>query len=253
MLVSAIILYATLAACAIVVALIVARYDLHEREPAHMLALAAVLGAVLMFLSGRGQGVVIAWLHGRGHAITNGEMALLAGATEEAAKLLVVAVIALASRRHFNEPIDGLIYGSFAGLGAALEESVAVLSLGPATALLPMQEPIRLAGHLVMGGIGGFGFGLVVLRSRWVAAGIAVCLLGAIVLHTLWDVIAFDAADAFRATRRVRPWHTGGAIAVMLGGMVAYRNLVGAAVRLAKGQQGAIGRADDPGLTQGIE
>jgi RsiW-degrading membrane proteinase PrsW (M82 family) len=236
--VATILLYGTLGLCALLVAWLVVRYDLYEREPLPMLTLAAALGAAAMFAVGQGQVAMIRWLHGGDRAISNVEMAILAGVSEEGAKLCVVALVSLCSRRFFNEPIDGLIYGSFAGLGAALEESLAVLSFGPPTALLPMQEPVRLAGHLVMGGIGGFGIGLVVVRSRWAAPGIAICLLAAVAIHTLWDVIAFDAADVFEAEGRVHRWHTAGAIAVMLGGLVVYRKMVDAGARLAGGPRG---------------
>jgi RsiW-degrading membrane proteinase PrsW (M82 family) len=225
-------LYATLAACTALVGWLVVRYDLYEREPVGLLGVATGLGAAAMFGVGQLQVAAIRAVHEAGRLIDNLELAVLAGATEEIAKLTVVAAIAIGFRRWFNEPIDGLIYGSFAGLGAAIEESIAVLSDAMPLAILPAQEPIRLAGHLVMGGIGGFGVGLLVVRTSRAWLGLAVCLFAAIVLHTLWDVVAFDAADTFRATRRVRPWHTGSAIVLMLGGMVAYRNLVALGTRM---------------------
>lgn len=234
MILSAALLYCTLAACAALAAWLAVRYDLHEREPLPVLLAAAALGAFGMYVAGRLQVGSMQALYAAGHAMTNGQIAGLAGVSEEVAKFVVVAAVALCFRRHFNEPLDGLVYGSFAGLGAAMEESIAVLSSVPATAVLPMQEPVRLAGHLVMGGIGGFGVGLLVLRSRLAPVGIVASLLGAIVLHSLWDVVAFDAADVYRATGRVRPWHTVSAIGLMLGGMIVYRQMITAGARMVE-------------------
>lgn len=234
MLLSALFLYSALAACAVIVGWLVVRYDLHEREPLPLLAAAMLLGAGAMFAAGRLQVWALTAAHAGNWEIGNASHALLAGTTEELAKFAVVAAIALCCRRRFNEPVDGLIYGSFAGLGAALEESVAVMSDSMPLAFLPMQEPVRLTGHLVMGGIGGFGVGLLVLRARIGPSGVVLCLLGAIVLHTLWDVVAFDAADFHRHAGRVHAWHTGSAIVLMLGGMVVYRGMVSAGVRMAQ-------------------
>lgn len=231
MLLSAMLVYGALAACAAVIGWIVVRYDLYRKEPAPMLLLTVALGAGAMYLAGRVQVAVILAGDASGTPVSDVQIAAMAGLTEELSKFGVVLAIALAARRIFNEPIDGLVYGSFAGLGAALEESVAVLRDGTPTMLLPMQEPIRLAGHLVFGGIGGFGIGLLVLRSRRAPVAIAACLVSAMVLHTLWDVVAFDAANAYQLAQRIHPWHTAASIGLMLVGMVAYRQLVGAGLR----------------------
>lgn len=231
MLVSTIMLYATLLGCAVLVGWLVVRYDLYEKEPVPMLALTTLLGAGTMWLTGVIQVAVLTRLYRHG-ADSNVVMALLAGTTEETGKFVVVAAIALLARRFFNEPMDGLIYGSFAGLGAALEESVAILVREQASGFLPMQEPIRLAGHLLMGGIGGYGIGLLIgqTKSRWV--GIVASLAAAMTLHTLWDVVAFDAADTYRAVQHLYWWHAPAAIALMLAGMTCYRQMVNVGVRL---------------------
>lgn len=226
MVLGAIFLYATLGASAALIGWLVVRYDLYEREPIGLLGIATGLGAAAMFGVGQLQLAVIRACHGAGERLGNVELALLAGTSEELAKLAVVALAAVWFRRAFNEPIDGLIYGSFAGLGAAVEESIAVLSDAMPLAVLPAQEPVRLAGHLVMGGIGGFGVGFAAVGARRAILGAAACLVGAMALHTLWDIVAFGAADAYRAAGRTHPWHTAAAIALMLGGMVVYRSMV---------------------------
>ena len=242
---SLVMLYGTLALCAVFLGWMVVRYDLHQREPLGLMVLATGLGAAGMYLAGQAQLGALAWMHGRGQLVSNWEMATLAGVSEELAKFAVVVVIALTARRHFNEPIDGLVYGAFAGLGAALEESVAVLMLDGASGFLPGQEPVRLAGHLVMGGIGGFGVGFVVLRSRLSPVWIGLSLLGAVVLHTLWDVVAFAAFDAHRARGELTAGTSALAMALMLVGMGVFRWMVAAGAR-ATGEMLQAERAAGP-------
>ncbi len=230
---STILLYATLAACAAVIILVVIRYDLYDREPWFMVLAGIALGAGFMFLAGLAQTSVIQAMHASGRLVSNGMLAFLAGTTEELGKFAGVLVIALVSRRYFNEPLDGLLYGAFAGLGAALEESVWVLTRLDHLPTLPPQEPVRLAGHLIMGGISGFGLGLFTIRSRrWLIATVA-SLLAAIALHAAWDIVAFDAADHFVRTRTLQPWHSGVPIALMILGLIAFRRMVTVATRWA--------------------
>ena len=66
-------LYATLALCAVFLGWLVVRYDLHQREPLGLMALALALGALGMHLAGCAQLRVIAWMHGRGQIVSNGE------------------------------------------------------------------------------------------------------------------------------------------------------------------------------------
>ena len=117
------ILYATLALCAAVTGVVVYRYDLYDREPWWLLGACSALAAGAMTTAGRLESLVFRNWPAPGDAAT----ALMAAAVEELAKLGVVAAIALVDRRDFNDPLDGLVYGSMAGLGAAVEESVAFL------------------------------------------------------------------------------------------------------------------------------
>jgi len=219
-------LYIALVLCAVFIAMVVVRYDLHEREPWPLIVLAIALGAGGMWTAGQIQLEMIQAINRAGELVSNTMLAWMAGTTEEIAKLGVVAFVILFARRHFNEPIDGLIYGSFAGLGAALEESFFVLRHVNEPTLTQFQEPVRLAGHLLMGGIGGFGTGLVAVRSRYATIGIALSLGAAVVLHALWDMAAFDATDHFRIHDRLLVWHTIVPIGLMFGGMAVYRVLV---------------------------
>jgi RsiW-degrading membrane proteinase PrsW (M82 family) len=223
-------LYAMLALSALGIALLVYRYDLYEREPWPMLLLAVLLGAVLMWVAGRVQIFAITRLGARAASDFNFSISAAAAVTEELAKLAVVVVIALGWRRQFNDPIDGLMYGSFAGLGCAIEEAVFLHGVPPLAAVMPLQEPIRLLGHLVMGGIAGFGVGLWRVRfAAWPVA-IAACWAAAAGLHFTWDRIAFSAADH----GRMLPYHTIGAIATMFTGLFLYGSLVAVASGMSR-------------------
>jgi RsiW-degrading membrane proteinase PrsW (M82 family) len=231
-LITTIAMYFMLGACGLAIGLVARRYDLYNREPWYMVLLAVALGAGAMWLAYYIEVGVIHAAAANGVLIGPVTLASLAGVTEELAKFGVVAVIAMVVKRQFSEPIDGLVYGSFAGLGAALEESVGVLQRLTSTMYLPPQEPVRLVGHLVMGGIGGFGLGLIMMRSwrAWTAVGAG--LLGAILLHIGWDVAAF--ADGKTAAPRLLTWHALVPMSLMLSGMLVYRRLVGVGARLTR-------------------
>jgi RsiW-degrading membrane proteinase PrsW (M82 family) len=119
-------LYLTFALCGLGAAALVYRYDLYDREPIPAAALAVGLGAITMALADPLERLIFAYLRTESAAA----LAAVAALVEEGFKLLVVVVFAVFARRVFNDPMDGLIYGSLAGLGAALEEGVAVLRGG---------------------------------------------------------------------------------------------------------------------------
>ena len=148
-------LYVALGLCALLVALLVYRYDLYEREPWHMIVLAVVLGALGMRLIGAIELFTLVLVD------SYVAVAALAALHEEAARLVIVLAIAFVFPRQFNDPMDGIVYGSMVGLGMALEESIYMLGLleAPDVLLLPV-ELVRLLGHLVMAGIVGFAIGL---------------------------------------------------------------------------------------------
>ena len=213
------ILYVTLGVCAIGAAYLVYRYDLYDREPILLLALAVGMGAAAMTLAGRLETAAFKRLATDGPGILAGVGASL----EEVVKLFVVGLLAVVARRWFNDPMDGLIYGSMAGLGAAVEEAISVLRLLPnASAALAGEELVRLSGHLVMGGIGGFGVGCFVFRwKRWPLAVIA-SYLAAVLLHFGWDLAALRADSG--ATLGSREALLGAAL--MLAGLLLYGRLV---------------------------
>jgi RsiW-degrading membrane proteinase PrsW (M82 family) len=217
-----VILYLTLGLCALGAATLVYRYDLYDREPKAAVAAAMGLGALAMALAGQVEAAIFGAFAGAGPV----GLAAVASGVEETLKLLVVGLMALAARRVFNDPMDGLIYGSMAGLGAALEEGTAVLrSAGLqawTVAWLPPEELVRLCGHLVFGGVGGFGVGRARLRQPgwpWALAGGFVAALS---LHFGWDWIALR-RESMVAGAQPEVFLAAG---LMLAGLVLYGRLV---------------------------
>lgn len=102
-------------------AMLIYRYDLFEKEPWYVLLFCVAISAAMTH----------AFCYGADFAIENllwiGSFrfvgALIAGTGEELIKLLAVIVTLSIFRKTFNDPFDGLIYGAFAGLGFALDES----------------------------------------------------------------------------------------------------------------------------------
>ena len=213
------VLYLTLGLCGLGAALLVYRYDLYDREPVGLLAAAVALGAGGMALAGRIETASFDRLPGGAVPV----IALIASGLEETLKLVAVAILALLFRRAFDDPMDGVIYGSMAGLGAALEEGVAILRLlPPGRHLLPPEELVRLCGHLIMGGIGGFGIGYVIVRGRRGLPAVGVSLLAAIALHFGWDVLALEGlGTGSPSPREAQP-----RAALMLAGLLLYGRLV---------------------------
>jgi RsiW-degrading membrane proteinase PrsW (M82 family) len=214
------VVYLTLLACAAAAALLVVRYDLYEREPWPMLIAAAAVGATVMWSIGFLEDATLARCGGP----TAGPpvLAVIAAVEEELARLAIVVLIALLLPRQLNDPIDGLIYGSMVGLGMAVEESREVLSWMDPTWLLPGTEPVRLLGHLVLGGITGFAIGMARLAMPGWKLALAQCVALSIGIHFLWDWIAFIVRDRGLMT----PAQTIGAVGLMITGMVVYGVLV---------------------------
>lgn len=194
-------MYALVLFCAVMMAIMVLRYDLHGREPWYMVVLALMLGAGVMSGVGTAENFVLARLRWTPDFIV--AKALLISILEESAKAAVVVFVARAFRRHFRTLLDGLIYGTLCGLGMGIDESLMYLGLSPASAQTLGAEVIRLFAHSMMGGLIGFGVGLWTLgwtrpgrpaTRRHVRAGLlaAGSMLTALMVHFSWDYVAYQ-------------------------------------------------------------
>jgi RsiW-degrading membrane proteinase PrsW (M82 family) len=188
------VLVVSLAASAVLVGTLVYRYDLYDREPRPLVVATVVIGAGAMWLVNRVELFTLA----RVPSTSPPEIVLSAVASveEELTRVAIVLLVALAARRHFNDPLDGLVYGSFAGLGMAIEESLYFVSVGGTPDFAAgAGQLVRLLGHVVLGGIAGFGLGVLRFRlPRWPVF-LFGCLALAIALHFTWDWIVLSASD----------------------------------------------------------
>ncbi|MBX3322658.1 MAG: PrsW family intramembrane metalloprotease [Phycisphaeraceae bacterium] len=182
---------ANLLICALFVGWLINRYDLYDKEPWYMLLLAVILGTAFMHLSLDPQVWSITILYP--HLSFAQSLALVAATHEELAKLLAVILIATIFRGVFKDPMDGLIYGSMVGIGAAIDESFGLLSEleGP----LPPSEVVRIFGHAIFGGITGFGIGLYVIGHHRRHAFLALTLSASMLLHYLWDLATVELVE----------------------------------------------------------
>lgn len=108
---------------------------------------------------------------------------LLAAATEEVAKFLVVWLGAFRTL-HFDEPSDGLVYSTAASLGfASLENLIYTINYGPEVMIL--RAPLSTVGHVIWSGLWGYALG----RSKFMGfMGVFVVVAG---------IIAASLAHAF--------------------------------------------------------
>jgi RsiW-degrading membrane proteinase PrsW (M82 family) len=210
-------LYVAVCLSALLSAILVYRYDLYNREPWHALALAAGLGFVAMRLVAPLELRALGWVSGGAPA-----EAAVAAVLEEGARLLAVVLIAITLPREFDDPMDGIVYGSIVGLGMSVEESLYVLRtpMGVERLLFPL-ELVRILGHLVMGGIAGFGVGWARLKTIGWRRVFGLSFSAAVLLHFSWDWIAL-LSDG----RSLSPRLSILASAVMLAGLGTYGSLV---------------------------
>jgi RsiW-degrading membrane proteinase PrsW (M82 family) len=218
-------LYFAVCLSAFLAAVLVYRYDLYNREPWYLLALAAGLGFATMRV------VATTELWALGLVEADAAEAAVAAILEETTRLAAVVAIAFAFPRRFDDPMDGIIYGSIVGLGMAVEESLHFLQARSAAELLLFpQELVRLLGHLVMGGIAGFGVGIGRTGTPGWRRAFVLSFSAAVALHFSWDWVAIAAADG----TQMSAWLSALASAILLTGIGIYGMLVVSGSKLSR-------------------
>jgi hypothetical protein len=205
----------TLALCAGGAVYVVSRHDRYCPKPLRWRGLAVAFGFAAMAFAAR----LEEWTFGAMGAASPYALSAVAAVEEELLKVISVLALCLLLRVKMNDPMAGIVYGSLAGLGMGLEESVYYLRQLPAGALLlPPEELVRLSGHLVMGGIGTFGIGSALRRCRHWRLILAGCLTAAITLHLGFDWIILAPGDG-APLGALESWS---AAALMLAGFLLY-------------------------------
>ena len=152
--------------------------DRHRPEPLGNLVLVYLLGIAAGWLGSQAyRGLEVLGLRYDAYALAETSLPglfvyaiLVIGLLEEGVKFLPFLFVAL-RLEHFDEPVDGIIYASFIGLGFATYESVHYLAYldGPEALARGIAAPLV---HVMFASIWGYTTGMAKLRGGpvWPAA-----------------------------------------------------------------------------------
>lgn len=165
------------------------RQDSADKEPIGLLALTFILGIVAI--------VPAAWLETpfRDVLMSSGSplirlvvMIATVGLIEEATKL--AAITPSYRSPAWNEPVDGIIYGSTAGLGFATAENL-LYAITFGFGVLPLRAVIASLAHASFSGLAGFYLAQVKLGGQpWWTALYGIFL--AATLHGFYNFVVID-------------------------------------------------------------
>jgi protease PrsW len=169
------------------------REDRHRPEPLWMVLLAVATGCAGFFVADHVEARLLP--HGvdlDGSFWSRARIAfLVAGPVEESIKFLGV-LIAIRPWAHFDETMDGIVYGAAAGAGFALMENLAFMQGQPE--LILSRGPAGTGAHVLFamfwGGALGFAGHITSLPRRILLA--ALGLLVAVLAHGAFDLVAFS-------------------------------------------------------------
>ncbi|MBH0100118.1 PrsW family intramembrane metalloprotease [Salinibacterium sp. NSLL150] len=186
--------------------------DRWEPEPRLAVVFAFLWGAgvavLLALIVGAEIDNVINSLGGPGPGYAFFSAAIQAPIVEEAGKALGILVIFWVARRHFDGPVDGLVYGAWIAGGFAFTENILyfgseLLNVGDnSTGILQLfliRGLMSPFAHVMFTACTGIALGFAV-RSRSNARSVGVFAAGlglAIALHALWNGALFFVNDFF--------------------------------------------------------
>jgi len=197
--------YVLLAATAIPAGVIIYRFDQFEPEPASLVAIAVVWGAVVaLTFSAITNSAALGFLQQVLPATTvdSWGAALVAPVNEELYKGAGLVIIYMMARAEFDGLMDGLVYGAMIGLGFQVVENVQYFvhaaaessggQLGPVVSMFFVRVVLAgLYSHMLFSGLMGFGFAYAVTQRkasrgrRWGIAGLFIVLAWA--AHFIWN------------------------------------------------------------------
>lgn len=179
--------------------------DRWEPEPRPIVVFAVAWGAVASVALALGVDLVLSLLVGpRADAFSS---VIQAPVVEELAKALGILLIYAAARRTFDGPVDGIVYGALIGAGFAFTENIQYFAIslieggvGQASVTFFLRGILSPFAHVMFTALTGFAFGLAARRALGAGAALRygiVGLLGAIVLHAVWNGSAVMAGNFF--------------------------------------------------------
>lgn len=120
---------------------------------------------------------------------------------EELWKGVGVFIVFLIARRSFNGPVDGVVYGALVGAGFAFTENIQYFAIslieggsGQLTVTFILRAIMSPFAHAMFTSLTGLAIGLAARRHASAAAVLGaglLGLLGAIILHGLWNGSSF--------------------------------------------------------------
>ncbi|MBI5852764.1 MAG: PrsW family intramembrane metalloprotease [Planctomycetes bacterium] len=183
--------YAAFVACTLAPILFwflwIRRKDAASPEPRLLLLRCYLLGGLSTLLVLALRPMLDALVLGAGYSAWR-DAFLVTAPLEEASKLLAMA-FAVAWSRHFDEPLDGIVYGACAALGfASVENVVYALDAGDAR-LATLRGFTATLAHVASSGIAGLGLALMRLdRSRTRALVLGTGFVFAVLVHGAYDL-----------------------------------------------------------------
>jgi RsiW-degrading membrane proteinase PrsW (M82 family) len=176
--------------------------DRWEPEPRGLLVFAVAWGAIASVAIALGVDLLVTIVLGQTPDAVSA--VIQAPIVEEGAKGLGVFLIYAAARRAFDGPVDGIVYGALIGAGFAFTENIQYFAISfleggisQVSATFFLRAILSPFAHVMFTSLIGFAFGLAARRSlgagsalRYGLAG----LLGAVILHALWNgsAVLFD-------------------------------------------------------------
>jgi protease PrsW len=134
--------------------------DKYEKEPVSLILKGILLGAIIIFPVG----LIENLLMGLGHGLSKIPKAafdgfIVAGATEEAFKYLMVFIL-IWRNRNFNEKFDGIVYAVSVSLGFAAVENLFYVFSNNSLQVGLLRAFTAVPGHTIFGIVMGFYLGL---------------------------------------------------------------------------------------------
>ncbi|MDB4994146.1 MAG: hypothetical protein JWM74_1578 [Myxococcaceae bacterium] len=122
--------------------------------------------------------------------IALGVFTLVVGFAEEGAKLLGAWSLSTHTK-HFDEPVDGIVYGAASALGFAAVENIKYFAVGRLTAtIIVMRSLTSVPAHMFFGAIWGYALGKKLISKRT-----------SVLLFLGWAALMHGAFDTFLSIR----------------------------------------------------
>ncbi|WP_125132442.1 PrsW family intramembrane metalloprotease [Microbacterium sp. 10M-3C3] len=169
--------------------------DRWEPEPRGLMVFAIAWGAIAAVGIALGVDLVLTVLVGGTGDIVGS--IVQAPVVEEVGKGLGVLLIFIAARRSFDGPVDGVVYGALVGAGFAFTENIQYFAIslleggaGDVATTFFLRAILSPFAHVMFTSVTGLAIGLAARRGLGAGGAFGyglVGLVGAIVLHALWN------------------------------------------------------------------